>query len=121
MRRVQPLQLHEVEPSTYCKVSYSTDGLESEANVQTLVTAGFIFIRGGCLWVLSTICCAARSLPGAALAALRPTPACHFCRGNPPPDDERKLALEPRPSARARRDTTSAAWRWQNLVCADAA
>src|SRR6185437_8255005 len=34
--RVQPLQLQEVEPSRYCKVSYWTEGFESEGKVQTL-------------------------------------------------------------------------------------
>lgn len=37
MRRVQPIQLHELDPSSYSSVSYSRSGLESEAKVQTLV------------------------------------------------------------------------------------
>ncbi len=36
-RRVHPLQLHELVPSLYCRVSYSMLGLESDAKVQTLV------------------------------------------------------------------------------------
>ena len=36
-RRVQPLQLQEVEPSEYCRVSYSVDELELDTKVQTLV------------------------------------------------------------------------------------
>jgi hypothetical protein len=40
--RVQPLQLQEVEPSGYCRVSYSMLGLESDAKVQTRLI--FLFI-----------------------------------------------------------------------------
>ena len=36
-RRVQPLQLHEVLPSVYCRVWYSMFGFESEAKLQTRV------------------------------------------------------------------------------------
>ena len=39
---VQPMQLHEVVPSLYCRVSYSMFGLESDANVQTRVICLFI-------------------------------------------------------------------------------
>ncbi len=35
--RVQPLQLQELVPSAYCRVSYSMFGLESDAKVQTRV------------------------------------------------------------------------------------
>ena len=41
-RRVQPLQLQEVVPSAYCRVSYSMLGLESDAKVQTLLICLFM-------------------------------------------------------------------------------
>jgi hypothetical protein len=41
-RRVQPLQLQEVVPSSYCRVWYSILGLESEAKLQTRVM--FLFM-----------------------------------------------------------------------------
>jgi hypothetical protein len=43
-RRVQPLQLQDVLLSMYCKVSYCVLGLESDTNIQTLLTA--LFIQG---------------------------------------------------------------------------
>lgn len=48
-RLVQPLQLQEVEPSVYCRVSYSMFGFESDSNVQTLLIC--LFISAGELWV----------------------------------------------------------------------
>ena len=41
-RRVQPLQLQEVVPSRYCRVSYSMLGLESDAKVQTRLICLFM-------------------------------------------------------------------------------
>ena len=41
-RRVQPLQLQEVVPSAYRKVSYSMLGLESDEKVQTRVIGLFM-------------------------------------------------------------------------------
>lgn len=41
-RRVQPLQLHELVPSAYCRVWCSMLGFESEAKLQTRVM--FLFI-----------------------------------------------------------------------------
>ena len=38
----QPLQLQEVVPSAYCRVSYSTFGLDSDAKVQSLVILLFL-------------------------------------------------------------------------------
>ena len=43
-RRVQPLQLHDVVPSVYCRVSYWMFGLESDEKVQTLVICLFILL-----------------------------------------------------------------------------
>ena len=43
-RRVQPLQLQEVDPSAYCRVWYSTFGLESEAKLQTRVICLFMLL-----------------------------------------------------------------------------
>jgi len=45
-RRVQPLQLHEVDPSAYCRVWYSTCWLESEAKLQTRVMFLFMLTVG---------------------------------------------------------------------------
>jgi hypothetical protein len=42
IRLVQPLQLQEVEPSRYCRVSYSTLGLESDGKVQTRLICLFM-------------------------------------------------------------------------------
>jgi hypothetical protein len=43
-RRVQPLQLQEVDPSVYCRVSYSMSGLESDPKVQTRVMFLFMLV-----------------------------------------------------------------------------
>ena len=42
MRRVQPLQLREVDPSMYHRASYSMLGLESEAKLQTRMICLFV-------------------------------------------------------------------------------
>jgi hypothetical protein len=47
--RVQPLQLQEVVPSAYCRVSYSMLGFESEAKLQTWVICLFMFGQGSVL------------------------------------------------------------------------
>ena len=48
-RRVQPMQLQEVVPSVYCRVSYSRLGLESEAKLHTRVICLVTFGQGSVL------------------------------------------------------------------------
>ncbi len=43
IRRVQPLQLQEQEPSMYCRVWYSMFGFESEAKLQTRLICLFMW------------------------------------------------------------------------------
>ena len=45
VRRVHPMQLHEMEPSLYWRVWYSTSGFESEVNVHTCRVGLFSCIK----------------------------------------------------------------------------